>query len=40
LDGVFLAEDGAGDGALKLRDHLRGGSGHLLKTRALPVTNR
>src|SRR5713101_1027747 len=40
LDGVFLAEDGAGDGALKLRDDLRGGSGHLLKTRGLPVTNR
>src|SRR5216684_2088322 len=40
LDGVFLAVDGARDGALKLRDDLRGGSRHVLKTRVLPVTNR
>src|SRR5712692_2164153 len=40
LDGVFLAVDGARDGALKLRDDLGGGSRHVLKTRVLPVTNR
>ena len=40
LDGVFLAVDGARDGALELRDDLRGGSRHRLKTRVLPVTNR
>jgi len=40
LDGVFLAVDSARDGALELRDDLRGGSRHRLKTRVLPVTNR
>src|SRR5713101_2228099 len=40
LDGVFLAVDGARDGALKLRDDLGGGSRHVLKTRVLRVTNR
>src|SRR5882762_2792315 len=40
LDGVFLAVDGARDGALELRDDLGGGSRHVLKTRVLPVTNR
>src|SRR5438477_4886601 len=40
LDGVFLAVDGARDGALELRDDLRGGGRHRLKTRVLPVTNR
>src|SRR6266851_3880352 len=40
LNGFFLAVDGARDGALELRDDLRGGSRHVLKTRALPVTNR
>ncbi len=40
LNGIFLAVDGARDGALELRDDLRGGSRHRLKTRVLPVTNR
>src|SRR5882762_1501464 len=40
LDGVFLAIDGARDGALELRDDLGGGGGHWLKTCVLPVTNR
>src|SRR5260370_21335673 len=40
LDGVFLAVDDARDGALELRDDLGCGSRHVLKTRALPVTNR
>src|SRR6266852_6387535 len=40
LDGVFLAVDGARDGALELRNDLGGGSRHVLKTRALPDTNR
>src|SRR6266851_604173 len=49
LNGFFFAIDGARNGALKLRDDLRGGSGHVLtasrspfqlKTRFIPVTNR
>jgi len=40
LDGVFLAVNGARDGALELRDDLGCGSRHVLKTRVLPVTNR
>jgi len=40
LDGVFLAVDRARDGALQLRDDLRGGGWHLLKTEVLPATNR
>src|SRR6266481_1002769 len=40
LDGVFLAVDGARDGALKLRDDWGGGGGHWLKTCVLPATNR
>src|SRR4249920_134469 len=40
LDDVFLAVDSAGNGALKLRDDVRSGDGHWLKTQCLPVTNR
>ena len=40
LDGFFLAVNRARDGALELRDDLRGSRRHWLKTRALPVTNR
>jgi len=40
LDDIFLAENGARDGALQLRNHLRGCGRHLLKTQSLPVTNR
>jgi len=40
LDGFFLAVDRACDGAPKLRDDLSSGSLHVLKTRALPATNR
>ncbi len=40
LDHVFLAINGAGDGALKLRDDVRSGDLHRLKTQSLPVTNR
>lgn len=40
LDDVFLAIDGAGNGALQLRDNVRRGYGHWLKTQGLPVTNR
>src|SRR5256886_17281875 len=32
LDGVFLAEDGARDGALELRDDLSGGGWHLVRS--------
>src|ERR1700674_2530084 len=40
LDGVFLAVECARDGEMELRDDLGRGGRHLLKTRALPVTNR
>ena len=40
LDDVFLAVDSAGNGALQLRDDMRSGHGHWLKTLGLPVTNR
>jgi len=40
LDDLFLAENGARDGAVQLRDHLRGCGRHWLKTQSLPVTNR
>ena len=49
LDGLLLAEDGAPNGALQLRNDLCGSCRHLstalrlsfqLKTRALPATNR
>ena len=40
LDHIFLAENGAPNRALQLRDDLRGGRRHWLKTRTLPVTNR
>ena len=40
LDDVFLAVDRAGNGALQLRDDVRSGDGHRLKTQCLPVTNR
>ena len=39
LNRFFLAVNGAGDGVLQLRNDLRGGGRHWLKTRALPVTN-
>jgi hypothetical protein len=39
LNRLFLAVDSASDGALELRNDLRGNRRHLLKTRALPVTN-
>jgi len=38
LDGFFLAINGFGDGALQLRDDLRGGGRHQLKTLYNPVT--
>ena len=38
LNDVFLAENGAGDGALQLRDDVRGGGRHRLKTPVNPVT--
>jgi hypothetical protein len=40
LDGFFFTVDGARDAALQLRDDLRGGGRHWLKTRALPVTTK
>src|SRR5208282_2088419 len=40
LNHIFLAEDGARNGALQLRHDLRGGRRHWLKTLTLPVTNR
>ena len=39
LNCFFLAVNGAGNGVLQLRNDLRGGGRHWLKTRALPVTN-
>src|SRR5207302_3394972 len=39
LNRFFLAVNGAGNGVLQLRNDLRGGGRHWLKTRALPVTN-
>ena len=38
LNGFFLAVNGAGDGALQLRDDLRGSGRHWLKTPDNPVT--
>ncbi len=40
LNNVFLAVDSAGNGTLQLRDHVRCGGRHRLKTLSLPVTNR
>ena len=37
LDDVFLPENGAGNGALQLRNHVRGGGRHRLKTPGVPA---